>query len=114
MRLGILHLSDMHITAESNPVLIRVPQIVAGLRSALRGVQHCCVAITGDVARTGSPTEYQVAKRFLDNLFRWMRQDLCLSTLNVVMVPGNHDCNFLDCSELRDYSGPEISDQGIS
>jgi hypothetical protein len=102
MRVGILHLSDIHLTKNSNPILSRLPRIVAALRSALIGVKNCFVAITGDIAASGTPAEYEAAERFLDKLFRWMREELGLTNLNVVMVPGNHDCNFLDCSELRD------------
>jgi len=101
MRIAILHLSDIHLTGSSNPVLARLSGIVAALRSALLDVKHCFIAITGDIATTGARGEYDVAERFLENLSRWICEDLRLDSLHLVIVPGNHDCNFLDPSELR-------------
>lgn len=102
MHLAIIHISDIHLTAGSNHAVTRIPQLAGALRSALSGIQHYIVAVTGDVARTGAQAEYEVAERFFSRLTNWIRDELKPDTLHVVFVPGNHDCNFLDASELRE------------
>jgi len=102
MKLAILHLSDIHLSDAANLPTARVPAIVGAMRSAAIGVKHCFIAVTGDVAATGAPDEYAVARRMMCNLLHWLREDLHLETLNLVLVPGNHDCNFRNTSELRD------------
>jgi 3',5'-cyclic AMP phosphodiesterase CpdA len=88
-----LHLSDLHFRADElhawNEDIV--------LRALLRDVRECMegdeglrpdlVVVTGDVAFSGKPQEYDLARAFLDDL-------LAVTTLGkdrLFLVPGNHD-----------------------
>jgi predicted MPP superfamily phosphohydrolase len=100
MNFFILHLSDIHFRASDNAVLSRVERIVAAVQSADLQATAIIAAITGDIAFSGDPEEYQIALRF----FRELRNSLAISlriSLHFVLLPGNHDCNFRRSSEVR-------------
>lgn len=90
-QLTILHLSDLQFG--------RNPGHGEALRSALlddilEGLikgrwKPEVVAVTGDIAHSGSPEEYAKAKGFLDALL----QAAQLTREQLIMVPGNHDVN---------------------
>jgi hypothetical protein len=101
-RLALVQLSDIHLSPTTNSFASRIPQVAAALRSALIGVRHCIFVFTGDIAATGTSAEYEVAERLIGNLLRWVTDELKPDSLYSVYIPGNHDCNFIQASELRD------------
>ena len=86
----ILHLSDLHFSPrtswEANPILESLVARVATLREA--GLPPDLIAITGDIAHSGRPAEYDLVER-------WLRDRLlpaaALDPRDLLMVPGNHD-----------------------
>lgn len=72
---------------------------------AIRGIEpgrarQCVLLVTGDVAFSGKPEEYRLASDFLAGL----RQRLESETDNpveVILIPGNHDCDFAFDSKAR-------------
>ncbi len=87
----ILHLSDFHFqekTAwDSEPILEKLAQ-------ALRGVQGQqpvdVVVVTGDIAQSGKPVEYAIARQWFEQLLRILGD---LPRERILFVPGNHDVN---------------------
>ncbi len=87
----ILHLSDLHVSAQGSfdrsvvldPLISRVAvDIKAGFKPEI-------VVVTGDVANTGIKQEYELAKKFFDDLLTSLK----LSQDKLFIVPGNHDVN---------------------
>jgi hypothetical protein len=68
MKLLILHLSDIHISSPADPILSRIDLLAEAVRSVSSGVERCIIALTGDIAYSGSKFEYEIAKSFLKNL----------------------------------------------
>jgi predicted MPP superfamily phosphohydrolase len=100
MVLAVLHLSDMHLAGDRSSHLHgRVPQIVAALRSAYPLIDQCLVVVSGDIAYSGRAEEYREALEFVSRL----RVDLQVyfPGVQVLAVPGNHDCDFTHQSDLR-------------
>ena len=86
----ILHLSDLHFRPDTawsaNPLLAALAAKVAFLRE--QGLAPDLVAITGDVAFSGQPVEYDQAERWLcDQLL----PAAGLTAAELLLVPGNHD-----------------------
>jgi hypothetical protein len=97
--IGILHLSDIHIAAESDAILKR-PQLIAAAARATHGsVDTWVVACGGDVAQSGKSEEYDLAHEFFDTLAKELgtpRQKLV-----TVLIPGNHDLDFSEEKQTR-------------
>ena len=78
---NIVHLSDLHFGTEDQVVL-------DGLLSDLDGItsqRPTLVAISGDLTQRARATQFQAARRFLDNLL-----------VPYIVVPGNHDVPLYD------------------
>jgi hypothetical protein len=85
-----LHVSDFHFSERHNVqgagiVLESLLNTLRDMRRRGRGLD--CIFITGDIANTGSESEYRMAEDFLGRLCEVAGVPRQL----VLMVPGNHD-----------------------
>jgi predicted MPP superfamily phosphohydrolase len=90
--LAVLHLSDSHIRAGSDWTT-KAEKIAHAIRAKLNISNSLLIAFTGDIAWSGGAEEYEVAERFLSDL-KSRIADYFSNDINIVCVPGNHDCNF--------------------
>lgn len=79
------HFSDKHQVQGAGVVLESLLSTVAELRQHGRGVD--CIFVTGDIAQSGSESEYRLAETFLGRLC----EAAGVPRAAVFMVPGNHD-----------------------
>lgn len=93
MRILLLHLSDIHLSSADDPVAYRAIRIKEAVVGACPTADACFVAVSGDIANTGDPKEYAVAGRFFGDL-RASLMTSGIPEVQLVFVPGNHDCNF--------------------
>jgi Calcineurin-like phosphoesterase len=112
MHLGILHLSDIHLTSDRNPVLSRVDQICAAVRSHSQEFTHLLLVYSGDIAGKGLKAEYWKAVELVAEIHENLSKMGHLVLLGPVIVPGNHDCDFSGDDDSRpallQYSLAEI------
>ena len=105
MKIAIVHLSDIHFRScdEANPVVSRVEHIAAAVRSIASepGIVACFVAVTGDIADSGDPREYEVALEFFSALCDALHE-FSADPTKFVFVPGNHDCQLLENDSVRE------------
>lgn len=102
MKILLLHLSDIHFASKDDRVARRAGKLKEAVAGSFRGADACFIAISGDIARTGDPGEYSVALYFLNEL----RESLMLAGINqveIVLVPGNHDCNLRSQVDTREF-----------
>ena len=92
MRLGILHLSDIHFRRAGNPVEVRAHAIASAAASEDPTVDFYLVVVSGDVAFSGNAEEYEVAKKFFAELRTHLQSVQNRSEVTFIGVPGNHDC----------------------
>lgn len=62
----ILHLSDIHIQSGSDQVLRHAQRIAACTYSSLPDASHLFIVVSGDIAYSGKPEQYECAKEFLE------------------------------------------------
>lgn len=114
-RILIVHLSDLHIRADSeNPALERLLKAgsALGARSELlAGIDGCLIALTGDLAFSGKAREYALLLEACRDLKACL-EDRLRTTTTFVAVPGNHDCDFQAGDAVRETlirnANPEV------
>ena len=97
----VLHLSDIHIEEGKNTITTRAKHIVAAVRAEAPNWEGCIVAVSGDIANTGARGEYQAATDFFTEIRTLLQADRPGAVVGIVVIPGNHDCDFRNESELR-------------
>ncbi len=97
MMIGILHLTDLHIKENTNlQKKIESLATVINNSNQYNNIKKIYIAISGDLAHSGYSEEYNNIKTTLDSLLKKLKIDS-----KIIMVPGNHDCNFKKEDDLR-------------
>lgn len=91
MQLVVVHLSDIHLRTKKNPVMDRIEQIASAVISVGPTPDMYLVILSGDIAFSGEPAEYDVAAAFLEGLREKLSRAAPSSELVFLSVPGNHD-----------------------
>ncbi len=96
MRIMVLHVGDIHLKGDGNPVLGREEAIVAAVRSTGYEVDRLLIVIAGDLAYSGQDLEYDLAMQFIKSIEDRLEEVFSLAAGDVatLVVPGNHDCDF--------------------
>lgn len=102
MNIGILHLTDLHIKASDNYILSRVDKIHSALKVDLLNLERIYLIVTGDIVNRGIRAGYPIAKEFLDKLKNKFETTNKALIVKLIIIPGNHDCNFTYNNQLRD------------
>lgn len=118
MNVIILHLSDIHIDNEKDPVLKQAEHIASTTFSYLPAAEQVFILVSGDIAFSGKEGQYQLATTFLTEIRQSIiREKNC--PVHFILCPGNHDCDLrldttarqLVCGSLTQQ--PKIDDSVI-
>lgn len=102
--LGIIHLSDIHFSTEADFITSKFDSFYNALKDDFEDCNHIVVIISGDIAKTGSTAEYSKASEFFAKLSGKLGERYKSSKVKFIFVPGNHDCDFSQDSQLRQNS----------
>jgi adenylate kinase family enzyme len=102
MRIVVVQLGDVHIKDEGNPVLGRGNAIAAAIRPNLLGSDGVLLLNTGDVAYSGLAGQYTLAETLFNDLCAALKAEDSNMNIFSAGVPGNHDCDLLSASDVRD------------
>src|ERR1700733_5653612 len=103
MQILLVHLSDIHIRTGAESILSRARKIKDACH-ATSPYASCCIAVfSGDIAYSGLPAQYEAAYVFLKELRDSLLELPSITAVEFVAVPGNHDCDFLHESDIRQY-----------
>jgi len=91
----LIHISDIHFTRDTN-LENRFESLADRVKRETKEGDKLVLVITGDIAQSGNIEEYAVAKKHIEII-----QNKVDSELELVMVPGNHDCNFENQKAVR-------------
>ncbi len=101
MKIGILHLTDLHIKANDNVAIERTEEIISASRFDLEKAERIYIVITGDIIDKGAIQNYSIATGLLENLKDRLNQLDSVNSVKFIIVPGNHDCDFKQDNQLR-------------
>lgn len=93
MKLLLIHLSDIHIKNELNPIQSRLELLVRSFKDEAMSVDYIYIVITGDIAYSGLGKEYYIAISLIEEIKSLINVYIKKNAI-VIMVPGNHDCDF--------------------
>lgn len=96
----VLHLSDIHIKTAKDPILHRGAEIAATVFSSLPAASHVFIIVSGDIAFSGTASEYELAKKLLESIRDTIKQEASCP-VSFVLAPGNHDCDFSNPAKAR-------------
>jgi predicted MPP superfamily phosphohydrolase len=94
VKLALIHLSDIHIEDRRCEVLARAEKICATVNTLLPDVAGVIIAVTGDIAYSGTSEQYALALEFLERLRLCIQAKVPHVVVYTVTVPGNHDGQF--------------------
>ena len=127
MKTAIIQISDIHIrctpnlvvSPTENPVLHRAAEVARAVNSVCYGVQHRIIIVSGDMAFSGKEEEYQQARTLIESIRTQLATSIARSRIPVLMVAGNHDCDFSLSRSVRrivldSFKPDEIDDDIIA
>lgn len=100
MKIAILQLSDIHIKKNQNTILEKEERLFNSISNDLIGNDIVFIAITGDIAYSGTKEEYDIAEKFLKSLESRIK-DYNKIDVQFIFCPGNHDCDFSINTDVR-------------
>jgi UDP-2,3-diacylglucosamine pyrophosphatase LpxH len=92
MPILVIQISDIHFGATKDTVAALAGKASKAIIAKTPRAEACFIAISGDVANSGDPTEYGAARRFLQEIKSEL-MNANVGPVNIVAVPGNHDLN---------------------
>lgn len=101
MKLTVLHLSDIHIKKAEDLVLSRAQNIAETTYKFLPDTDAVLLLFSGDIAFSGKEDEYDLAEQFVNDIMSNISKET-KKPIHIIVVPGNHDCNFEGQSSVRD------------
>lgn len=101
MKILLLHLSDIHFKSKTNPVASRASKIAATTFSRIHSARVVFVVVSGDVAFSGTCSEYEAASAFLKQIKDAIAKEFD-GPIHFIIAPGNHDCDFTGDQSIRE------------
>ncbi|MEZ5106790.1 MAG: metallophosphoesterase [Draconibacterium sp.] len=101
MNIGVLHLTDLHIKASDNFITERIDKIKDAVNIDILSIERIYIVITGDLVDKGVKDGYLIVKKFLLELKSKLSHANNKLVIKIIVVPGNHDCNFDYDNQLR-------------
>lgn len=92
MKIGILHLSDLHI--QDKIQIERIDSLVKAIDYDIKQISNLYLVLSGDVTNYGRHGEFENAKLLVNQLTNSLKKRGGLLTIKIIAVPGNHDCCF--------------------
>lgn len=93
MTVVVLHLSDIHIRGEKDPILAQGRSIAACTFEDLHDASAVFVVCSGDIAFSGKNVQYEAATRLFEAIRDVIQAEKDVP-VHFVLAPGNHDCDF--------------------
>ncbi len=102
MQLLILHLSDIHIKNEREPIFQKVDKLISAILPICSdtSISGILLIVSGVLAFSGKAEEYKVCADLLSRI-RDALQEATKKSISFFVVPGNHDCHFQQ-DDVRD------------
>lgn len=113
MKVLLIQLSDIHFKTHTNPVLNKTDALFEAIRNELNHYEYIYLLVSGDIAFSGKKEEYLVAFDFFTRLITQL-ENYCERRIKVLLIPGNHDCDFSIDSKARQNQTKFVQQVGIN
>src|ERR1700730_6936277 len=100
MKLVVVQLSDIHIKTSSDVILRRTKEIAIAIKNVAPTADAYLLAITGDVAYSGTKDQYAFAAQFVIALMDELKA--IGKPVFEFVIPGNHDADFSQQLDTRE------------
>jgi hypothetical protein len=100
MAVLIVQISDIHFAGASDRTADRAHALKQAIVAKVPMADACFLVLTGDIANSGAPEEYDVASHFINDLRAGLIES-GIGVVEVVAVPGNHDLNLRAETDTR-------------
>lgn len=100
MKIGILHLSDIHLRSDNDIALGFSECIAQSSYQTAHGSDAFIIMVTGDIAFGGKESEYKLAKKLIASVKGAVERETN-RPVHVVVAPGNHDCDLVPENPVR-------------
>lgn len=98
MELILVHITDIHIKTEDDYNILesRSEYIVSAINKHIIDAENTLLilCITGDIAYSGKEEQYLFANIFISDIISNIKKRYEQLPIQIVVVPGNHDCDF--------------------
>ena len=95
MKVGILHLSDIHIEDNNDWIIDKGEKIAQAVSGTWEELDTVFVIVSGDIANAGFKEQYAEATEFFGAMRHHLQQQLGAKVF-FILAPGNHDCDFMN------------------
>lgn len=100
MELLIVHITDIHVKDEDDLEILseRINSFCGAICTHITDIEatELIFCITGDLAAEGLQEQYLAVEMILDDIFTKIKMRFPNILIHVLLVPGNHDCDFKD------------------
>lgn len=94
MKILLIQLSDIHFALGANTLLSKQEKLQNTLTHQTLLADKVFICVTGDSVFSGTSSEYNIAHKFITNLHSNLSQEFNTRKIDIVIIPGNHDCDF--------------------
>lgn len=102
MKIALLHLSDIHFENNKDWIYNKADLIARASVSSVfsEQIEAFVIIVTGDIANKGLKEQYGLANNFFNQIKEHLKREINIPTY-LVVIPGNHDCNFSNENEIK-------------
>lgn len=94
MNIGMVHISDIHLKSnQENSIKKKVERLYDAISSEIYDLEEIFLLITGDIAFSGKEKEFDIGFDLISGIIENLEQKFN-KRINVLSIPGNHDCDF--------------------
>ncbi|HKO61520.1 MAG TPA: metallophosphoesterase [Pyrinomonadaceae bacterium] len=112
MKVGILHLSDIHIESAKDWIIDKGEKISQAVLGTWEELGTLFVVVTGDIANKGLVEHYDQAYEFFSVIRNYFQEQSGVKVCFII-APGNHDCDFangkLDAKARQSFINTVVS-----
>ncbi len=108
MKISLVQISDIHIRNNKNDFIFsKLESLKSVIINTTRTSDYVFLLIVGDIAFSGTPEQFSKSLDLLNHLYTSIPDK---NRVDIIFVPGNHDCNFKINEEERNYFLNKLDD----
>lgn len=112
MNIGIIHITDIHFSKHTL-LGTKLESLSKVMINDFHDAKKVYLLLSGDIAFSGQKDQYQKAKVFIDGIRKIFNYKYPEIKIMPILIPGNHDCDFSEGSDVRNTILKNVSYDAI-